>query len=708
MGNYEQLKQSVSDVIKTNGNQEITGSILQNVLLTIISTVGANATFAGIATPATNPGTPDGPVFYLASESGTYTNFNATELQDGLSVLMWDGSWSSQQIFGIDDEPTAGSDNLVKSGGIASAYGSYIENPEFAYVKTDKEGRILWAIKTDGSVYYGAGVPPQVVNYIREKIKELSLDEYEDIVTFLGNLIEGDKTLQELLNEKVDKVVGKGLIDSEFSNNVSYEENPEFATAEVDSEKKLLGGRKLNGIRFEKIGFETPLLLIGGNQFHTYNDTENRETLIVDKDNKVVSFRDKNGVLHENAGIKTTLLNASNLILSEEGVKNLIDLLHSKGLKDKNNWKNKNIWWCGTSIPAAGYWNVNNTFSYPYMVGEQLGAKKVFNEAVGSSCARKLTYTNSIYEVISRQMGNTISDALAICADTWTIDDANQTVTNGPRTLGITDIPTVSTYSDACYQRMLLLSNSYEIKLVSKYLISDPDENESYLREKFGLLYEALVALHPTAYTYQSDIDLFVIDHGHNDDPTTVPTEDVDSLVMTTFIGAINNYISLIMKYKPHARIVFISDYDNSRLTSKTIEAQKQIATNWHIPFIDLREYLPFNINVKAKTRGYWVTDGIWQEDGFIYDSTAADVAHAFSVNGNAYFPSYVGTTIQEIAEHINPQQDSNGIWWYEYEPRYIYIKDGLHPHTDKSGKCLKLYADVLASFINYIGNNII
>ena len=118
MGNYEQLKQSVSDVIKTNGNQEITGSILQNVLLTIISTVGANATFAGIATPATNPGTPDGPVFYLASEGGTYTNFNATELQDGLSVLMWNGTWSSQQIFGIDDVPTAGSDNLVKSGGV--------------------------------------------------------------------------------------------------------------------------------------------------------------------------------------------------------------------------------------------------------------------------------------------------------------------------------------------------------------------------------------------------------------------------------------------------------------------------------------------------------------------------------------------------------------------------------------------------------------
>lgn len=60
MGNYEQLKSEVSNVIKTNGTQSITGQIMQNVLLTIISTIGENATFAGIAEPTTIPGTPDG------------------------------------------------------------------------------------------------------------------------------------------------------------------------------------------------------------------------------------------------------------------------------------------------------------------------------------------------------------------------------------------------------------------------------------------------------------------------------------------------------------------------------------------------------------------------------------------------------------------------------------------------------------------------
>lgn len=75
MGNYKQLKQAIADVIKTNGNQEITGAIMQNVLNTIVSTVGANRTFVGIANKNTNPGTPDGNVFYIAYTAGNYVNF---------------------------------------------------------------------------------------------------------------------------------------------------------------------------------------------------------------------------------------------------------------------------------------------------------------------------------------------------------------------------------------------------------------------------------------------------------------------------------------------------------------------------------------------------------------------------------------------------------------------------------------------------------
>lgn len=98
MGNYEQLKQAVADVVKSNGNQEITGDVLQNTLLTIISTVGSGATFAGIATPTTNPGTPDQNVFYIASEDGVYSNFGNVVLENEVAIFTnGNGIWQKEK-----------------------------------------------------------------------------------------------------------------------------------------------------------------------------------------------------------------------------------------------------------------------------------------------------------------------------------------------------------------------------------------------------------------------------------------------------------------------------------------------------------------------------------------------------------------------------------------------------------------------------------
>ena len=117
---WSNLKSAVAAVIRNNDNQEITGNALQGVLNSIIDIVGENATFAGLANPGTNPGTPDGPVFYLASQQGTYSNFNNTTIGEGLYVFMWNGStWADSMVFEVDEVPTIGSDNLVKSSGVA-------------------------------------------------------------------------------------------------------------------------------------------------------------------------------------------------------------------------------------------------------------------------------------------------------------------------------------------------------------------------------------------------------------------------------------------------------------------------------------------------------------------------------------------------------------------------------------------------------------
>lgn len=95
------LKKAINDAIKTNGNQEITGSVLQNTLGNIVSSIGENATFAGIATPGTNPGTPDGPVFYITFEKGDYANFGQIRVNNGeLVILKWDTAKWNKYLVG--------------------------------------------------------------------------------------------------------------------------------------------------------------------------------------------------------------------------------------------------------------------------------------------------------------------------------------------------------------------------------------------------------------------------------------------------------------------------------------------------------------------------------------------------------------------------------------------------------------------------------
>ncbi len=96
MSNYNNLKTTIDANIKQNGNQEITGPILNSVLNQMVNILGTGYQFAGIATldPATDPGTPDAKVFYIANGKGTYTNFGGLEVtEDEVVVLYWDSAW---------------------------------------------------------------------------------------------------------------------------------------------------------------------------------------------------------------------------------------------------------------------------------------------------------------------------------------------------------------------------------------------------------------------------------------------------------------------------------------------------------------------------------------------------------------------------------------------------------------------------------------
>ena len=105
MANYNNLKTAISEVIKTNGNEEITGALLQQSLLAMINALGAGYQFVGIAQPDTLPGAVDYRCFYIAAKAGTYTYFNDIEVEDGeLVLLVWDTDWTKQSIvLGVAD-----------------------------------------------------------------------------------------------------------------------------------------------------------------------------------------------------------------------------------------------------------------------------------------------------------------------------------------------------------------------------------------------------------------------------------------------------------------------------------------------------------------------------------------------------------------------------------------------------------------------------
>ena len=119
MANYQLLKADIDAKVYQNGAQEITGANLNSVLNAMVTTLGAEYQFAGVATKDTKPGTPDAKVFYIANGKGTYTNFGGLEVtEDEVVVLYWDSSWHKEATGIASQEKLTELDAQVSNIGI--------------------------------------------------------------------------------------------------------------------------------------------------------------------------------------------------------------------------------------------------------------------------------------------------------------------------------------------------------------------------------------------------------------------------------------------------------------------------------------------------------------------------------------------------------------------------------------------------------------
>ena len=151
--------------------------------------------------------------YYFTGSS--YSNFNTTSY------------WTSTPDFmGVDDGPTSGSDNLVKSGGVAAVNGFYIQDCDYIRVVTDADDRILFGIKRDGCIEWSKGVPTPVKEYVIEKINEI---------------ISGEESMAEIFSViKNQEPVGE----------ITSIQNDEFVWLIVDSSDHILLGVREDGTVF--------------------------------------------------------------------------------------------------------------------------------------------------------------------------------------------------------------------------------------------------------------------------------------------------------------------------------------------------------------------------------------------------------------------------------------------------------------------------
>ena len=156
---YKNLKDAIKAVIKKNGAQEITGQIMQDTLLSIVSKLGSNKTFAGVASPTTVPDTTDANIFYIAGENGTYVNFGGAKVENEAAVFVQvsGGTWRAiytgiQTSHGVNNQLQQEHEYFETAIDKVSADLTQFKQTEFNDVKEDVAGHATEIAKNKSDI----------------------------------------------------------------------------------------------------------------------------------------------------------------------------------------------------------------------------------------------------------------------------------------------------------------------------------------------------------------------------------------------------------------------------------------------------------------------------------------------------------------------------------------------------------------------------
>lgn len=164
------------DIDRTNAaisKEETDRKAAVAALQSLIDTLNPGYQFIGVATPETNPGTPDQKVFYIANGKGTYTNFGGVQVtEDEVVILYYDTDWHKVSTGIASDEKL--SELVNKEDDIEQKIKQSISSEAFAFSNFQyingnlTSATIVWFDGTNGTmtIVYNSD---NTINYIRYK-----------------------------------------------------------------------------------------------------------------------------------------------------------------------------------------------------------------------------------------------------------------------------------------------------------------------------------------------------------------------------------------------------------------------------------------------------------------------------------------------------------------------------------------------------------
>lgn len=231
----DDIKNAITDINNALSEEISTRQENDTILINAIKNAFNDGyLFAGVATPSTNPGTPNGKVFYIANGKGIYTNFGGLEVtdDDDFAIFTYDNAWAKSNVA------------ISSSGGIAET----MVETTYAEVKSMRDNGTLtpgmwyritdYKCTTNQSDTISAGNKFDVIvlatsaNTLSEQARAINHTPQEGETDYFANsnlsawqiwyCLDNDTTRFAWANSTIGKGVIYRMID-EWNNDIPYD-----------------------------------------------------------------------------------------------------------------------------------------------------------------------------------------------------------------------------------------------------------------------------------------------------------------------------------------------------------------------------------------------------------------------------------------------------------------------------------------------------